>query len=137
MAKNQIGGGQISGIAIAVAIFLLIVLAWYYYSLYKDHKEKQKNATWPPNGYNACPDYWIKSGNLCINAYGVGLPNDKCSFPHGKTTAKNPLKPNETVQALDLNNEYLISSNSNSNMSKCHFSKQCEAPWEGIDTLCA
>ena len=138
MAKNQIGGGQISGIAIAVAIFLLIVLAWYYYSLYKDHKNKQKNATWPPNGYNACPDYWIKNGNLCIDAYGVGLP--ECSFQGGMVPGgvPNPLdKTGKNVQAIDLNSEFLRSSNSKSNYNKCQFSKQCEAPWEGIDTLCA
>ena len=135
MAKNQIGGGQISSIAIAVAVLLLIILAWYYYSVYKDYKNKKNDATWPPNGYNACPDYWIKNGNLCINAYGVGLPD--CTFPHGLTTAQNPLNPSETVQALNLNNEYLKSSNGQSNFNKCQFSRECEAPWEGIDTLCA
>ena len=136
MSKNQIGGGQISAIAIVVAVFLLIILAWYYYSLYKDYKNKQNNATWPPNGYNACPDYWVKNGNLCINAFGVGLPD--CPNTPGLTTAPNPIDPaGGDVQALDLNNEMYQSSNGKSNSNKCRFSKQCEAPWEGIDTLCA
>lgn len=135
MSKNQIGGGQISTVAIVFAIFLLIVLAIYYYSMYKTNKKNQEKATWPPKGNNACPDYWVNNGNnQCINPHGVGLPD--CSVS-GITTIESPLDPTKTVQAMDFSGPLYKESNSNANYNKCIFSKRCEAPWEGIDTLCA
>ena len=135
MAKNQIGGGQISSIAVVLAIFLLIILAWYYYSLYKQQQDKKNKATWPPNGYNACPDYWVKNGNdICINPHSVGLPDCPIS---GITKIQDPLDSNKSIQAMDFSGELYKSSNSNSNYNKCIFSKKCQAPWEGIDSLCA
>lgn len=135
MSKKQIGGGEISVIAIVLAIFLLIMLLWYYYSSYKNNQNNKKKSTWPPKGYNACPDYWVNVGNgQCVNPHGIGLPNT--CYP-GIKTIKSPLDSNKQVQSMEFSGELYNSSNSNAPTNKCHFSKNCQTPWEGIDTLCA
>ena len=41
------------------------------------------------------------------------------------------------LMEMDFSGALYKDSNSNANYNKCIFSKRCEAPWEGIDTLCA
>lgn len=134
MKKNQIGGAEINPIVMIVGLFLLLTLIWIYYRKIKNYVYKKKHGKWPPHN-NACPDYWVNNGNnICINSHEVGLLN--CPVD-GITTAPDPSNPGKSVQAMDFSGILYQKSNSNSNYNKCIFSKRCQAPWTGIDNLCA
>lgn len=66
-----------------------------------------------------CPDYWstLPDGK-CKNVKKVGICMTK-----------------DTADVMDFRaNE--IFKGEDGPLAKCNWSKQCEAPWEGIDTLC-
>lgn len=96
---------------IKIVIFSLII----GYFLYKYFKGKQSNMAFPPWPAK-CPDHWLVTKAGCHNKRKLG----KCG-----------LKPNE-IQNFDDP----IFKGEDSLYFKCKWAKNCETPWEGIDTLC-
>ena len=66
-----------------------------------------------------CPDYWhTLSDGKCKNVNKIGI----CMTKEGADVMD--FRANEIFTGED------------GPLAKCSWSQQCEAPWEGIDTLC-
>ena len=80
-------------------------------------KNEQENAKFPP-WPATCPDYWQNMGdNVCRNVHKIG-----------------DCKSGEVDNDMSFDEE--IFKNARGQYYKCNWSKQCRAPWEGIDNLC-
>ena len=100
---------------IAVCVIFMCFVCW---KLYRDHMAINADdaIAWPPE-INKCPDYWeVKGDGRCENVHKVGL----C-----KAGGDN---------VMDFNDP--VFEGKKGMYRKCSWSKQCEAPWEGIDSLC-
>jgi len=95
---------------IKLAVFILIV-GYFFYKNYK----KTHNTSFPPWPAK-CPDHWAVTKQGCYNKKKIG----KCN-----------LNPNEVQDFKDS-----IFKGEDSLYFKCKWAKNCETPWEGIDTLC-
>jgi hypothetical protein len=103
---------------LAVLIVVVIVVGFIVEGVlsYRREKSDKKNIKFPPFP-NKCPDYWeVKGDGLCENVHKVGL----C-----KSGGDN---------VMDFNDE--LFKGKKGVYRKCAWSKQCEAPWEGVDSLC-
>lgn len=86
----------------------------HYYGKYKNTKQKESVADWPPE-IDACPDYWEDIGNnRCKNILGLGKCYNK--------------KDNNV---MDFGKDYLKTKE-----QKCKWVKDCGISWEGIDISC-
>ena len=85
-------------------------------SVYRSN-ELEKNTKFPPWPAE-CPDYWQNMGNnVCRNTQKIG----DCKSGDGDND-------------MDFNEE--IFKNAKGMYYKCNWAKQCNVPWEGIDSLC-
>lgn len=107
-------------IPVSIAIILLIVFGLYYWSVYKksDQMAKDEKDNWPPYKSH-CPDYWKPVGNSCVNTHNIGL-TDRLGKSHGKI---KPIQDN------------MVSFQNVAEKEKCVWAKECEVPWQGVDTL--
>lgn len=105
-----------------VAIGAVIVFGIYFYFSYLSFIAdwEKRNGRGAPN---ACPDTFRDEGNdVCRNVQNIGnCPKD----PNGNLTL------NGTVSFADSKYK-----GPDGPMEKCKWSKRCNVPWEGIDTLC-
>ena len=104
-------------IVLSVLTVLIIVgfIVSFVYELKRD-RDQRMNTKFPPFK-NKCPDYWeIGEDNNCINTYSVGL----C-----KTEGDKKMNFSDSLFSGKKGDYY-----------KCAWAKQCQVPWEGIDSLC-
>lgn len=102
----------------AISIVVIIVLGFLIHGFfeYRNEQKKKSNVKFPPFP-SKCPDYWeVKGDGLCDNVHKVGL----CKAG------------NDTV--MDFNDP--IFKGKEGIYRKCNWSKQCGAPWEGVDSIC-
>ena len=85
----------------------------------EDISELDVSPTKLPPSPAKCPDYWST------------LPDGKCK--NVKRVGICMTKDNANVMDFRANE---IFKGKEGPLAKCNWSKQCEAPWEGIDTLC-
>ena len=105
-------------IVMAVGILAIVVgfLVDVAVSVYRAN-QLEKNTKFPP-WPSKCPDYWHNVGeNVCRNTYKIG-----------------DCKSGEGDNDMDFGEE--IFKNARGMYYKCNWAKKCQAPWEGIDTLC-
>uniref|UniRef100_A0A6C0JCP3 CPW-WPC domain-containing protein n=1 Tax=viral metagenome TaxID=1070528 RepID=A0A6C0JCP3_9ZZZZ len=103
-------------------IVCVIFLGGYYIYQYRKFLKEQDKLTWP-RMLAECPDYWVKEGNSCKNMFNIGdCPKGKDGLP-------------EVQGTVDFSSEMYKGKKGNYN--KCRWAKKCNAPWEGIDKLCA
>ncbi len=77
----------------------------------------EKNTKFPPWPAK-CPDYWHNVGdNVCRNSNKIG----DCKSGDGD---------------LDMDFNEQIFDGARGMYYKCNWAKQCNVPWEGIDSLC-
>ena len=77
------------------------------------------NADKFPPSPSKCPDYWTTlADGKCKNEKKIGL----CKTKSGG-------------DVMDFNSNEIFKGEDGP-LAKCNWSKQCEAPWEGIDSLC-
>ena len=103
---------------LSVVIIVVIVLGFVIHGIveYRREMNEKQNIKFPPFP-NKCPDYWEVSGDgKCKNVHKVGL----C-----RSGGNNE---------MDFNDD--LFKGKKGMYRKCSWSKQCEAPWEGIDSLC-
>tara|TARA_B100000700_G_scaffold293890_1_gene355308 strand:+ start:319 stop:654 length:336 start_codon:yes stop_codon:yes gene_type:complete len=103
---------------LAVVIVVVIIVGFVVHGAieYRNDKKSKENVKFPPFP-NKCPDYWeVKGDGRCENVHKVGL----C-----KAGGDN---------VMDFNDP--LFEGKKGMYRKCSWSKQCEAPWEGIDSLC-
>tara|TARA_B100001093_G_scaffold334640_1_gene319525 strand:+ start:27 stop:362 length:336 start_codon:yes stop_codon:yes gene_type:complete len=104
-------------IVLSVLTVLIIVgfIVSFVYELKRD-RDQRMNTKFPPFK-NKCPDYWeVGEDNNCINTYSVGL----C-----KTEGDKKMNFSDSLFSGKKGDYY-----------KCAWAKQCQVPWEGIDSLC-
>ena len=102
-----------------IVIIVLVVIGLFIHTLlkYKKMIDLNKNTKFPP-WPSKCPDYWTVVGeNMCENVHKIG----KC-------------KGGDTDNTMDFNDP--IFKGSKGMYYKCNWSKKCNAPWEGVDSLC-
>ena len=106
---------------IIIVLAILSVLIWSIHIFLKIKKSNdlKKNIRFPP-WPSKCPDYWkvddnTEDGPICSNPNKIGL----CNL-NGKTA--------------DFTDA--IFRGSKGSYYKCNWSKKCNVPWEGIDSLC-
>lgn len=100
---------------------VFIVMGTYYFYMFREYK-KTKTSFEIKRYTSTCPDYWTISGN--------SNPNDK----KPKIICKNPKK----IGRCNFTEDKDFSSDLyKDDIAKCKWSKYCNAPWEGIDNLCA
>ena len=78
---------------------LTICMLIYFYIKYDNQKDFEKKREKLPGWLKACPDYWTKSRNRCINKFNIG---GKCGT---------------------------FSPDGYSRKQKRSFVKRCQAPW--------
>ena len=103
---------------ISIVIVVVIILGFVIHGVieYRTEMNDKQNIKFPPFP-NKCPDYWEVSGDgKCKNVHKVGL----CRA--GSNTD------------MDFNDD--LFKGKKGMYRKCSWAKQCEAPWEGIDSLC-
>lgn len=103
---------------IFLVTILLIVIGFSVDIFLTLRKEKNMvlNTVFPPFK-NKCPDYWeVTKDDKCLNKNNIGL----C-----KTSGDRKMDFNQDIYSGEKGDYY-----------KCAWSKQCQAPWEGIDNLC-
>lgn len=108
-------------IPLALAIILLISFIIHYWNVYKNNNSyaQSKKDNWPPYK-SSCPDYWKSIGNnTCENTHNIGVP--EC-LKNGHQSVRGIKEKRVSFQ--DVSEE-----------DKCSWSKKCEVPWEGVDTL--
>ena len=106
---------------VATIIIVFIVMGTYYFYLYREYKKTKK--TFEMKRYTStCPDYWTLTDNsnpndtnpviMCSNPKKIG----RCNYTEPKDFSSDLYKDD---------------------IAKCKWSKYCNAPWEGVDNLCA
>lgn len=92
---------------------------YYLYKAYKDANNSLKKKDDRP--IPKCPDYWesIEEGK-CQNTHKIS----KCNL--------DPYPDN-----IANFNDAMFTNKVSGNYMKCKWSKECHAPWEGIDDLCS
>jgi hypothetical protein len=109
---------NINLIIIIIAIIIIFVITFYYYRKYRIYRKNNKPK---PRQRLECPDYWaVEGNNICRNIHKIG----KCALS------------GENGNIVDFNDD-IFQDNTTGNYAKCKWSKKCQAPWEGIDDLCA
>ena len=112
---------------IAVGIICLIIVIGFVistYVKYKKYKELEDNTVFPP-WPSKCPDYWTNKGNnTCENTYKLG----RCK----KSDDDNNMVFSGAPWTSGEDNK----ENVKGRYYKCNWAKQCNVPWEGIDSLC-
>lgn len=104
--------GSVFGVII---IYVIISVVEYIKS--KDEQDDVMFPPWPAK----CPDYWKVVGpNQCQNVHNIG------SCQTGNT---------KKLQTIDWS-KYPYFKGQKGLYAKCQYSLKCNAPWEGIDTLC-
>lgn len=109
---------------IVVVCILIIVSVYCIYYAYNSWKSIKKNKNRNKNKgksrpYPNCPDYWDSIGeNKCQNNHKIG----ECRLDDDDDT-------------IDFNSD-IFTNPKTGNYMKCKWSKECHAPWEGIDDLC-
>jgi hypothetical protein len=120
---------------ILISVCIIFIL-YYYYKQYKNWKNHQDKLTWPQD-YNNCPDYWEHKGHhICKNVNNLGKcpKNYKGALNHGNIDFKKVLGVENTNNRIVLDKRMKKHKNL---IKKCHWAKQCNASWEGVDKLCA
>ena len=85
----------------------------------KTKKDTSVNGSKFPPSPSKCPDYWTTLSNgKCKNTRKIGI-----------------CKTKDGANVMDFNSNEIFKGEDGP-LAKCNWSKQCEAPWEGIDTLC-
>ena len=105
---------------IIIILSILSILIWSIHIFLKIKKSSdlKQNVRFPP-WPSTCPDYWKVDNN---NGNGP-----KCSNPN-KIGLCNLNEPMDLSQS--------IFKGSKGAYYKCDWSKKCNVPWEGIDSLC-
>lgn len=105
-------------ITIGLVLIVVIGMSVLTYLDYRSIKNLNKNTKFPP-WPSKCPDYWQVSGdNKCINVYKIG----NCMNGDGA----NSVMDFDTDPYTGGKGMYY----------KCNWSQQCNAPWEGVDSIC-
>lgn len=104
------------GIVSTVTLTIIVGFIVSFVLTLKADREARMNTKFPPFK-NKCPDYWeVGEDENCINTYGVGL----C-----KTQGDKKMSFTDELFSGKKGDYY-----------KCAWAKQCQVPWEGIDSLC-
>jgi hypothetical protein len=104
---------------IGALVIIFIIMATYYYYLYKEYK-KTKDTYDSKRFVSICPDYWSLTSN--------SNPEDKIIKCKNE---KNIGRCNHNIDKDFSSKLY------QDDIAKCKWSKYCNAPWEGVDHLCA
>lgn len=106
-----------------VIVILLIVfgMGGYYIYLYREY-QKTKDSFEMKRYVPLCPDYWsiTEDSNPTSDSPTIKCRNDK---KIGRCNYNDPKDFSTDLYKDDI--------------AKCKWSKYCNAPWEGIDNLCA
>ena len=103
-------------IIVSVISFIIIVIFGVKIFLeYRRFKKLSDNTIFPPWPAK-CPDYWVSQDDKCINVNKIG----KCRTGDDDN--------------MDFNEHPF--KGSKGDLYKCNWSNKCDAPWEGIDTIC-
>jgi hypothetical protein len=105
-------------IIVSVISFIIIVIFSVKIFLeYNKFKKLSDNTIFPPWPAQ-CPDYWkTLDNNVCHNINKIGI----CRANDGEDTMDFDAPPFKGGKG---------------DFYKCNWSKKCEAPWEGIDSIC-
>lgn len=99
-----------------ISLLIIVGFCINIFINYRKHKDLEENTVFPP-WPSKCPDYWsTELKNKCKNVHKLG----KC-----KTGSDN---------IMDFSDQ--IFNGNKGQYYKCNWAKQCNIPWEGIDSLC-
>lgn len=112
---------------IIVAVFSILIIIVFSVKIYLDYRRFKKlteSSSFPPWPAK-CPDYWkVIEGDkgdedvICQNIHSIG----QCKTGEGDEGK------------MDFNDR--IFKGGQGQLNKCTWSNKCNAPWEGIDTIC-
>ena len=104
-----------------VLFFIVISMGGYYMYLYREY-QKTKDSFEMKRYVPLCPDYWsiTEDSNPTSDSPTIKCSNDK---KIGRCNYNDPKDFSTDLYKDDI--------------AKCKWSKYCNAPWEGIDNLCA
>ena len=101
-----------------VIIFILVIVGYVGYSIYKNRTQDKKSLLFPP-WPSKCPDQWeVIDNNKCKNVKKLGNCHNTDS---------------DLVFSFD---DYDIFKGKQSLYYKCKWANNCNTSWEGIDNLC-
>jgi hypothetical protein len=111
---------------VLVIVIIFIVMATYYFYLWREYK-KETDTYQVKKEITLCPDYWtlLEHKNIPGQQAVVKCQNTK------KIGGCNMNSPKDFGSKLYFGDTF------EKNVAKCKWSKYCNAPWEGIDHLCA
>lgn len=120
--NNQSLSLIIGVLSIGIIITFLVLIYLDYYN-YKKLTENSVFPPWPAK----CPDYWEIVAGTSVDAQGDVIT--KCKNINKIGTCKTGAD-----KIIDFNEP--IFKGSQGKLFKCSWSKQCKAPWEGVDSIC-
>ena len=100
-------------------VMVFVVMITYYFYLFREYN-KTKQSFQMKRYTSICPDYWTLSEN--------SNPNDT----NPTIICNNPKKIGRCFESKDFSTDLY-----KEDIAKCKWSKYCNAPWEGVDNLCA
>lgn len=105
-------------LSVLVIIVIFSIVNFIQYRKYQKNKNNIKFPPWP----SKCPDYWkVGDDDKCINIHNIGI-------------CKTDTGGGEADQTMDFGDT--IFKGPRGMYAKCNFSRECKAPWEGIDNVC-
>ena len=110
---------------IIVAVFSILIIIVFSVKIYLDYVRFTKlteGSSFPPWPAK-CPDYWK------VIEGAVGDEDVKCQNSHKIGICKS-----SDDNIMDFNEQ--VFKGGQGQLNKCSWSKKCNAPWEGIDTIC-
>tara|TARA_B100001057_G_scaffold475327_1_gene541995 strand:+ start:776 stop:1153 length:378 start_codon:yes stop_codon:yes gene_type:complete len=115
--------GQYKELVSAILFIFLVMIVYYSFRYYKTTQEqKLLDRQKIPS---LCPDYWKLSTGVNPNEEN---PDIICKLEGNEFMGKIGRCGNSQDFSGDIFKE---------DINKCKWSKLCDAPWEGIDNLCA
>jgi len=108
-------------VLIVCVILAIISFGVYNYIQYSKNKKINDNVMFPP-WPSKCPDYWkVGPNNTCINVNRIGACNN------GVSTSE---------QTMDFGQTGFTGKDGMYKKCTWALPQYCNAPWEGVDSLC-
>ena len=108
-------------ISIVVSLLIVVGFSIKIFLDYRNYQKLKNNTIFPPWPAK-CPDYWLVKEDsddklVCKNINKIGV-----------------CKTDQNDDEMDFGD--VLFKGEKGPIYKCNWSKKCESPWEGIDSMC-